>query len=266
MALFFRDDKSYDTSRRMKGFDRYRQLMGTYAPRWILTNILTLVGTIPLAFGIWYSIMSSSVLVLIPASILGGMILGPFLAGMYDQILRGLRDAPGKWKKQYARSWKQNWKASLLPGAILGFLIGMLSFAIYILWISPAGPTAGTKVILLASSGLLLLVCTLYWPQLVLFEQTNLIRMKNAMLFSIQHFFKMLLVVAVQLLYIAGAVLFAPWTILISPILGYWFILFITQFWIYEDMDRAFAIEEQFYALEGDPWAQAAWEQEEDEK
>ena len=41
MALFFREDNSFDMSRRMTGFDRYRQLMSFYALRWTVVNLLT---------------------------------------------------------------------------------------------------------------------------------------------------------------------------------------------------------------------------------
>lgn len=127
MGMFFADD-SYDESRRMTGFQRYKQLLSFYAMPWIKVNLLTTAGALPLAAGIFAAIITSSVLVLIPACLLGGAVFGPFLAGLYDAVFRGLRDAPGSWWANYKRSWKQNWKSSLAPGALIGLLAGMYAF------------------------------------------------------------------------------------------------------------------------------------------
>ena len=94
MGLFFAEDPHFDETERQTGFYRYRQLLSTRFRRWWKTNLLTLAGFAPLAAGIFYAAASTSVLVLLPASLLGGMIAGPFLAGMYDAVLRGLRDDP----------------------------------------------------------------------------------------------------------------------------------------------------------------------------
>lgn len=254
MALFFREDRGYDVSRRLTGFDRYRQLMSFYALRWVIVNLITTAGALPLVAGIWISIASSSVLILIPASIIGGMIFGPFLAGIYDSIMRGLRDAPGKWHEHWKKSWRQNWRSSLLPGGILGFLTGMFAFMLYIIWIVQVPAGWGTILVYLLSAALLIWINTLYWPQLVLFEQSNVIRMKNAVLFTIRHFWRVFGVVALQIIYILILVFFAPWTVILIPFLGLWFILFVSQFRIYDDLNEDLKIEKQFIALEGDPW------------
>lgn len=80
MGMFLPDDPHIDESQRQTGFCRYRQLLGSHFGRWWKLNLLTLVGFAPLAAGIFYAIGASSVLVLLPCSILGGMIAGPFLA------------------------------------------------------------------------------------------------------------------------------------------------------------------------------------------
>jgi hypothetical protein len=43
-------------------------------------------------------------------------------------------------------------------------------------------------------------------------------------------------------------VLFAPWTLLLLPVTGIWYIVFLSQFLLYEQMDDAFHIEERFEA------------------
>ena len=128
MGLFVHEDPYYDPDVRQVGFNRYKQLLSRHAFSWIKLNLLTVAGALPLAAGIGYAILSSSILVLIPLSIVGGMIWGPFLAGLYDGILRGLRDAPESWWTAWRKSLRQNGRESLLPGAVLGLLIGMYAF------------------------------------------------------------------------------------------------------------------------------------------
>lgn len=86
------------------------------------------MGFAPLAVGIFYAVAVSSILILIPCSIAGGAIAGPFLAGMYDAVLRGLRDDPTPWLDGWKRSWRQNWLGSMLLGAVMGLLAGLYAF------------------------------------------------------------------------------------------------------------------------------------------
>ena len=254
MALFFRESPGFSENVRKTGFDRYRQLMSFYALRWIKVNLLTVAGALPLAAAIWFSVAASSVVVLIPASLAGGMILGPFLAGMYDSVMRGLRDAPGRWWEHYKKSWRHNWKQSLLPGAIVGLLTGMFVFMLYMIWVSELFPGWGTLLLYLFSAVLFLWVNTLYWPQLVLFEQTAAQRLRNAVLFTVRHFGRVLGAVLLKLGYIALLALFMPWTLILVPFLGFWFILFVTELRLYDDLNEDLQIEAQYIPLEGDPW------------
>lgn len=143
MGLFFPEDPHFDETRRQTGFYRYRQLLSVRFGRWWKTNLLTLAGFVPLGAGIFYAIASSSLLVLLPCSILGGMIAGPFLAGMYDAILRGLRDDPLPWWESCKRAWKQNWKSSLVPGALLGLVLGVYTFMAMLFWWRNVPPPLG---------------------------------------------------------------------------------------------------------------------------
>jgi len=244
MGLFVREDPDYDINIRQTGFNRYKQLLSLHAGHWMCLNLAAAAGALPLAAGIAYSILSSSLLLLAPFSILGGMIFGPFLAGLYDAILRGLRDDAGNWRKSYLRSWRQNWRDSLLPGAALGLLTGIYAFMAHLFWWSQRPVGRGTVFLYLASILVSLALFTLYWPQVVLFRQTVGKRLRNVLLFAVKYLWRVLGAAVLQLAYIAAFVLFAPWTLLLIPILGFWYILFLSQFVIYEQLDEAFQIEE----------------------
>lgn len=257
MALF-RDDTDY--THRQEGFARYKQLMSFYGFHWLRINLITTAGALPLAAGILFSIMTSSLVLLIPLSLAGGMAFGPFLAGLVDSIMRGLRDAPGNWWKNYKKSWRQNWKSSLLPGALLGLFAGLFAFMLYIMSSAVTGPTPGTVVMMIVSASVLIWFNTLYWPQLVLFSQTNLNRLRNGILFTIKHSTRVLVAVVIQLVWIALVVLLAPWTVIVVPFLGFWFPILLAQLRIYADLNADLRIEEQFIPIEGDPWAKDSFE------
>ena len=248
MGLLTPRDPSYDLSVRQTGFYRYRQLLSFHGAHWFQLNLLTVLGALPLATGITLSILTSSVLLLLPCSIIGGMIFGPFLAGMFDSILRGLRDDPNNWWRNYKKSWRQNRTCSLIPGALLGLLIGVLAFMAGLFWWSQTAPTPGTIAVYLFSILLLVIINTLYWPQLVLFDQTAIIRLRNALLFTAKYPKRVLGAAILQMLYFAIMIFFAPWTLVLVPLLGAWYIIFLSQFTIYSALDRELKIEEQFEA------------------
>lgn len=246
MGLLFPDDPHYDPSQRQTGFYRYRQLLSDHFGHWLKLNLLTLLGLLPLAVGILYSIFTSSILVLLPCSLLGGMMFGPFLAALYDGIFRGLRDDPRPWWDNYKRGWRQNWRGSLLPGAILGLCLGIYAFfGMMLLWWAEVAPSAGTIVLALTGLVLLMMFGSIYWPQLVLFRQSAGIRLRNCILFSIRYFWPVLGVSVLQVAYWLVHILFAPWSLLLLPVVGIWYILFLSCFLLYRRMNEAFHMEEE---------------------
>ncbi len=128
MAFLFHQDSFTSNGKRQTGFARYTEVLERNIKNFLITNILTLTGFLPFACGVVLAILSSSVLVLIPACVIGGIFAGPTLSCMYDAILRGLRDAPGKCLKNYRLAWKQNWRQSLLPGILFCLLLGFYIF------------------------------------------------------------------------------------------------------------------------------------------
>lgn len=250
MGMFIPEDKFYDETKRQTGFNRYKQLLGRHFGDWFKLNALTILGLLPLAAGIGLAIASSSILVLIPCSLLGGMIFGPFLSGMYDSLFRAMRDDPMPMWQNYQKSWKQNFLGSLVPGALLGLMVGFFCFMGMMLWWARTAPSTGTILLLLFSALLTMVISQLYWSQLVLFQQSPVIRLRNILLFCIQNFGRVMGVGLLQLAYWGIYILFAPWTLLTLPIVGIWYILFLSQFLLYDRLNNAFGIEEQFRQAE----------------
>lgn len=234
-----------DARGRLVGIDRYQDVLGRCWKRFFLSGLVTLAGCLPLVLGVGYAVLSSSLLVLLPAGLLGGAMAGPFVACLYDTILRALRDAPGTWGQNYKRALAQNARAALLPGALTGLFVAAAAFAgMMLFWWSRVRPTAVTVLVYLFSILVFLVISTLYWPQLVLFDQRGVVRLRNALLFTVRYFWATLGVALLQLVWWGLMVLFAPWTLLLLPLVGCWFILFAALFLLYDRLDDAFAIEE----------------------
>lgn len=243
MGLFTPKELEYDPSVRQTGFNRYKQLISLYGAEWFKVNLLTVAGAIPLLSGLGIAVASSSVLVLLPASVVGGAVFGPFLAGMYDAILRGMRDDAGDWWENYKKSWRQNAREGLIPGAVTGLMMGMYLFMGLLFYWSSSGPTAGTIALYLFSGLLFFIVSTLYWTQVVLFRLRTGDRMRNLILFTSKYLWKMVGIGALRLVWWGLTVLLAPWSLLLVPFVGFWFVLFVSLFWMYDAFNAEFGVE-----------------------
>ena len=149
MNLFPNHNLPLGTGQRLTGSQRYWELVGRDFKRFFAVNLLTLLGFSPFAFGVLLSILSSSVLALIPACIIGGIAAGPALSCMHDAIFRSLRDAPGEWLDNYKRAWKQNWRQSIAPGILFCLLLGFYSFMPMTFWWVSRLPSLGTIAVYL---------------------------------------------------------------------------------------------------------------------
>ena len=148
MGIFFPDEPNYFPDQRPVGFKRYAQVLERDWKRFFLVDLLTLATWIPFAAGVILAIATSSVLVLIPACVIGGIIAGPGMACMYDCILRSLRDNIDDWWFNYKKAFRQNLGASLLPGILMCLFIGFLAFACALLWWSNLPITGGPGYVL----------------------------------------------------------------------------------------------------------------------
>lgn len=243
--LYQAQEPRRDARGRLVGIDRYQDVMGRNWKRFVLSGLVALLGALPLTIGVGYAILSTSTLVLIPASLIGGAVWGPFLACLYDTVLRALRDAPGSWRQNYKRSFVQNLRSAVLPGALTGLFVGCAGFAGMMLFLWGSVPLSFTSTAVYLFSWLIFfVVSTLYWPQLVLFDQRAAVRLRNALLFTIKHFWATIGTALLRLIWWVVLVLFAPWTLIIVPFLGIWLDLFIAMFFLYNRLDDAFQIEE----------------------
>lgn len=247
MGLFFPTDEDKLPPGRRKGLERYKQVLGRDFKQFYLTNLIALASFIPFGLGTAYAVLSRSILVLLPVSAVGGMIAGQGLAAMYDLILRRLRDMEADWWHCVKQSLRQNWRSALLPGALEGLFLGCLTFTGALVWWS-GHLTMGAIVILCTAIVIFTMIFSVWWPQVVLFEQRASIQLRSCVLFCVQYFWRTFGTALLQAAFWLAMVLLLPWTAFLVPVLGVWYILFLANFLLYDRLNEAFRIEEQIAA------------------
>lgn len=83
----------------------------------------------------------------------------------------------------------------------------------------------------------------------MLFRQRTFIRLRNCVLFSIRYFWRTLGVSALQVCYWVIIALFLPWSSLLLSITGIWLPVFLACFFLYNNLNEAFQIEESLRAV-----------------
>lgn len=211
----------------------------------LLANFLTVLGALPFALGMTAAMLTHSLVVLVPACLLGGACLGPALSGMVDCILRSLRHCQDDWWSSYRRAWKQNWRDSLMPGMVLCLFVGFLLFmGLQLFWTQGVLPL-GTALCCLVSALIAAIVFSVFWPQLVLFRQSQISRLRNCVVFFFSNFFRCLAAGLLQVAWWVLMLILYPGSLLLVVFLGFWLVLSWTYKLLYPALNRVFQIEER---------------------
>ncbi len=245
MGLFFPDEERHFPGVRATGFPRYKELLEHNIKEFFFVGFITLVFLIPYGLGMVWAILSKSSLVMLGVGVVGGAIAGPGIACMYDIILRRLRDNKDDWWTCYKRSMKQNWKASIIPGIIQFVFLGFWIFSCALILWAKAPISLGTVLLLLFAAIIFMMLTSIWWPQVVLFDQKMGVQLKNAVGFILFHLIRCLGVAVLQVAWWIITFLLLPWSAFLVPFLSVWYILFLAMFFLYRPMDKAFRIEEQ---------------------
>ena len=225
---------------RKKGAARFFEILGRdFSTIW-LAGILAILGGLPFAAGVWFAIETHSLVPLVIAGVLGGMIAAPQIVGLNDTILRTLRDEPGYWWETYRRTWKRNLKQSLLPGAVCGLLLAMELFTLC--HIDIAGGHVAVIAVLIA---LILLagIAQYMYAQVALIEIPFAGLLKNSLMLFLGYLPRSALGILWQGLYWAAVALFWPVSSLAIILLGLWLPALASLLAIYPALDKSFNLE-----------------------
>lgn len=103
MGLFFPSDPVIH-GQRATGLPRYQELLERDWKSFLFADFVTLGLCIPYGLGVGYALLSSSLLVLIPVCVVGGLLVGPAISCMMDALFRSYRVRPGAGGKTTARA------------------------------------------------------------------------------------------------------------------------------------------------------------------
>ena len=183
------------------------------------------VGRLPADLLICLALLAESLpLVLLAAAAAG------WLTGLYDTILRALRDEPGYWWHTYRQVWKRSFRSSLLPGAAFTALWSCLLYAR--LAAAPASP--------LLLSAACLTACSLYfWLQSALFESSTTRKIENCLRMAVGFLPRTLAATTVQLLYLA----ILPRLGFFSLLTGLWLPSLIALMLVYPPLEHTLDLE-----------------------
>ena len=235
-----------DTPRK-KGLARLFEILSRDLDGIFLSGALAMLVCVPAAILAGIALWLGSLPLCLLAAVAAGWLVGPALTGLYDTILRALRDEPGFWWHTYKRAWKQNWKQSLLPGALLGLFVGSWS------WMLRAQAESGnTSTALWVASFAGIFVCTGFFTWLL--AQVPLVDLplaqiaKNAGLMFFGFFPRTAAAALVLALYWGATLLYLPATILTILAFGFWLPVTIALMIVYPGLEKVFKLEETINA------------------
>ena len=231
---------------RKKGAARFFEILGRdFSTIW-LAGILAMLGGLPFAAGVWFAVETHSLVPLVIAGVLGGMIAAPQIVGLNDTILRTLRDEPGYWWETYRRTWKRNLKESLLPGAVCGLLLAMELFSLC--HINIAGGQVAVIAVLVA---LILLagIAQYLYVQVALLDLSFAGLLKNSLMLFLGYLPRSGLGLLWQLLYWGAVALFWPISSFVLILTSLWLPCLLSLMAIYPALEKSFDIEKKIKAI-----------------
>ncbi len=238
------EESGYISTDRKVGIARFFELLGRDFGTFYTASFIFLVACLPGMAILYFSVMAE----IFPGAILGGLLLGlagaPALCALVDTLLRSMRDEMGLWWSKYKKAWKQNWRQSLLPGAVFGIFAGIWGWGIMHLPNMENVPAPVWVCMLLGMVFAMILI--LYTAaQIVLINLSTAGILKNSGLFIGGYFPKSLAAGVVSGVYWALCFLYMPYSVVFLMITGAWFPVLISLMLIYPILNRVLHIEEE---------------------
>ena len=229
---------------RKRGVRRFIELLLRDGKSYLMANTICLVAFLPVTVAVCFGVYSGSLQFTLLAGCGLGVPAGVALYGMYDTVLRTLRDEAGFWWPNYRRALSQNLKLSVPLAALLGGTLAMMAFAVY--WNLRTNPQSGVQG-WLAPAGycvlFALLLCSML-AQAAVLDVGILQLIKNGILFVFGALPRVTLAASIAVLYWGATVLLFPYSLVFVPLLGFWFVTLLNCMILYPTLDKIYHIEE----------------------
>ena len=234
------------------GIGRFFELVGRDMNSMFLANLLTCLGFVPVISLVYIGFLMNNLPVMLISAAVGGILAGPVLAGMYDTVLRALRDEAGYWWVTYRKAFKRNFKASILPGVLYCVVVTLQIFLVYFCFnMLYHGTNVGVPLWVATVLNLLIfqMLFSYMWPQIALLDQPLSLTLKNSINCMIAFLPHALAASIVQILFWGVVILCMPLGLLLMLVFGFWFVTEVSCQIVYGDLDRVFHIEESIRKL-----------------
>ena len=245
---------------RKTGVGRFFELLGRDMNGMFLANLLACLGFLPVICLVYIGFLMNNLPVMLVSAAVGGILAGPTLAGVYDTVLRALRDEPGYWWTTYRRAFRQNFKASILPGILYCVVVTVQIFMVYFCFNMLAqGVNVGTGVWVATVLNLVIfhMMFAYMWPQVVLLEQPLRQTLANSVRCMLAFLPHALAAAIVQVVFWGIVILCMPLGLLLMVVFGFWFSCEVCCQIVSGDLERVFHIEEKIRARKDAELAQA---------
>ncbi len=230
-----------DTPRK-KGIARLAEILGRDLDGIFLSGVLALLACVPAAAAVGLAIWMGSLPLCLLAACCTGWLAGPALTGLYDTILRALRDEPGFWWHTYKRVWKQNFKSSLLPGMVFTALWALVGYAAFALP-RMTDASSGFALLLLLDAVLLLTLGSYFWMQSALFESSISKKLSNCVRMFLGFLPQTALSAAFQLGYWLLMVVLIPRCAFVFLLTGLWVPSLLALMAVYAPIEKSLHLE-----------------------
>ena len=232
-----------DTPRK-KGLARLFEILSRDLDGIFLSGALAMLVCVPAAILAGIALWLGSLPLCLLAAVAAGWLVGPALTGLYDTILRALRDEPGFWWHTYKRAWKQNFRSSLVPGIVFTVLWALLAWSAFVLP-QITEISLSFALILLLDAVLLLTLGNYFWMQNALFYGSIFQKSSNC----IRMFFGFLpqtaLSAIVQVGYWLLIAFLIPRCAFMFLLTGLWVPSLLAAFSVYSTMEKNLHLEER---------------------
>lgn len=230
---------------RKKGAARYFEVLTRDFSTFWMAGLLAMISSLPFALGLWFAVTTHSLIPMLLAGILGGMLAAPQIVGLNDTVLRALRDEPGYWWVTYRRAWKRNAKAALLPGAICGLLLAMEIFTAFHIETGSVAVMVAIFVALILLAG----IAQYLYAQVALVDLPFSSLLKNSLMLFLGYLPRSALGILWQGLYWAAIALFWPLSGAVLILTSLWLPCSLSLLAIYPALNKSFDLEAKIKAM-----------------
>ena len=230
---------------RKKGAARYFEVLARDFSTFWMAGLLAMISSLPFALGLWFAVTTHSLIPMLLAGILGGMLAAPQIVGLNDTVLLALRDEPGYWWVTYRRAWKRNAKAALLPGAICGLLLAMEIFTAFHTETGSVAVMVAIFVALILLAG----IAQYLYAQVALVDLPFSSLLKNSLMLFLGYLPRSALGILWQGLYWAAIALFWPLSGAVLILTSLWLPCSLSLLAIYPALNKSFDLEAKIKAM-----------------